>query len=101
MPAFVRLHMAVRRQRTSLLPLPSTNGTGSVTLWAAAVHPGGIRTEPGRYVDPSHIQKMVDQMNQQLAAECKPPFQWKTIPPSVWAGVVAPAQEMGGRYCEN
>ncbi len=72
---------------------------------AAAVHPGGIRTELGRYVDQSHIQKMIDQMNQQLATEGKAPFQWKTIPQgaatSVWAGVVAPADEIGGRYCEN
>ena len=70
---------------------------------AAAVHPGGIRTELGRYVDPSHIQKMIDQMNQQLATEGKAPFQWKTIPQgaatSVWASVVAPAQEIGSRYC--
>jgi hypothetical protein len=33
------------------------------------------------------------------------PFQWKTIPQgaatSVWAGVVASADEIGGRYCEN
>jgi len=72
---------------------------------AAAVHPGGIQTELGRYVDPSHIQKMIDQMNQQLATEGKAPFQWKTIPQgaatSVWASVVAPAQEIGSRYCEN
>ena len=72
---------------------------------AAAVHPGGIRTELGRYVDPSHIQKMIDQMNQQLATEGKALFQWKTIPQgaatSVWAGFVAPADEIGGRYCEN
>jgi NAD(P)-dependent dehydrogenase (short-subunit alcohol dehydrogenase family) len=72
---------------------------------AAAVHPGGIRTELGRFVDPSQIQKMIDQMNQQLAAEGKASFQWKTIPQgaatSVWAGFVAPADEIGGRYCEN
>jgi len=72
---------------------------------AAAVHPGGIQTELSRYVDPSHIQKMVEQMNQQLAAEGKPPFQFKTIPQgaatSVWAAVVGPADEIGGRYCEN
>ena len=72
---------------------------------AAAVHPGGIQTELGRYVDPSHIGKMIDQMNQQLAAGGKAPYQWKTIPQgaatSVWAGVVAPADEIGGRYCEN
>jgi NAD(P)-dependent dehydrogenase (short-subunit alcohol dehydrogenase family) len=72
---------------------------------AAAVHPGGIQTELGRHMDSSHLQAMIDQMNQQLAAEGKAPFQWKTIPQgaatSVWAGVVAPADEIGGRYCEN
>ncbi len=72
---------------------------------AAAVHPGGIQTELGRYVDYSRMEKMIEQMNQQLAAEGKPPFQWKTIPQgaatSVWAAVVAAADEIGGRYCEN
>jgi len=72
---------------------------------AAAVHPGGIRTELGRYVDYSRIEKMIEQWNQQLAAEGKPPFQFKTVPQgaatSVWAAVVAAADEVGGRYCEN
>ncbi|HMF77302.1 MAG TPA: SDR family NAD(P)-dependent oxidoreductase [Bryobacteraceae bacterium] len=72
---------------------------------AAAVHPGGILTELGRHMDPSHMQTIIDQISQQLAAEGKGPFQWKTIPQgaatSVWAGVVAPADEIGGRYCEN
>jgi NAD(P)-dependent dehydrogenase (short-subunit alcohol dehydrogenase family) len=72
---------------------------------AAAVHPGGIHTELGRHIDPSRIQGMIDQMNRQLATEGKAPFQWKTIPQgaatSVWAGFVAPADEIAGRYCEN
>ena len=72
---------------------------------AAAVHPGGIQTELGRHMDPGQMQKLVDQMNQQLAAEGKAPFQFKTIPQgaatSVWAAVVAPADEIGARYCEN
>jgi NAD(P)-dependent dehydrogenase (short-subunit alcohol dehydrogenase family) len=72
---------------------------------AAAVHPGGIKTELSRHIDPSHLQAIVDQINQHLAAEGKAPFQWKTIPQgaatSVWAGVVASADEIGGRYCEN
>lgn len=72
---------------------------------AAAVHPGGIMTELGRHLDPVMFPKMIEQMNQQLAAEGKGPFEWKTIPQgaatSVWAGVVAPAEEIGGRYCEN
>jgi NAD(P)-dependent dehydrogenase (short-subunit alcohol dehydrogenase family) len=72
---------------------------------AAAVHPGVIETELARHVDPSRIEGLIKQISDQLAAEGKGPFQWKTIPQgaatSVWAGVVAPAEEMGGRYCEN
>jgi NAD(P)-dependent dehydrogenase (short-subunit alcohol dehydrogenase family) len=72
---------------------------------AAAVHPGAIQTELGRHMDHSRLQAMIDQMNQQLAAEGNGPFQWKTIPQgaatSVWAGVVAPLDAIGGRYCEN
>src|SRR6202049_2389468 len=47
---------------------------------AAPVHPGGIQTELGRYVDPSHVEKMIELMNQQLASEGKASFQLKTIP---------------------
>jgi len=72
---------------------------------SAAVHPGGIRTELGRHLDPSQLEGIVDQINQQLVAEGKPSFQWKTIPQgastSVWAAVVASADEIGARYCEN
>jgi NAD(P)-dependent dehydrogenase (short-subunit alcohol dehydrogenase family) len=72
---------------------------------AAAVHPGVIQTELGRYLDPAYIQDFIAQMNKQLTAEGKGPFQGKTIPQgaatSVWAGVVAPGEEIGGRYCEN
>ncbi len=72
---------------------------------AAAVHPGGIRTELGRYTDTGRLETMIAQINKQLAAEGKAPFQLKTVPQgaatSVWAGVVAPADEIGGRYCEN
>ena len=72
---------------------------------ATAVHPGGIQTELGRHIDQAYWQAMVDQMNKQLAAEGKGPFQYKTIPQgaatSVWAGFVASAEEIGGRYCEN
>jgi NAD(P)-dependent dehydrogenase (short-subunit alcohol dehydrogenase family) len=72
---------------------------------ATAVHPGGIKTELGRHIDPSRIQGIIDQMNKQLAAEGKAPFHWKAVPQgaatSVWAGVVASADEIGGRYCEN
>jgi NAD(P)-dependent dehydrogenase (short-subunit alcohol dehydrogenase family) len=72
---------------------------------AAAVHPGGIKTELGRYVEPGRMEKVISEINQQLAAQGKGPFQWKSIPQgaatSVWAAVFAPAGEIGARYCEN
>jgi len=72
---------------------------------AAAVHPGAIQTELSRYMGPDKLQKLADQINQRLAEAGKGPFQWKTIPQgaatSVWAGVVASADEIGGQYCEN
>jgi hypothetical protein len=47
----------------------------------------------------------VDRISAQRATEGKEPFEWKTIPQgaatSVWAGIVAPADEIGARYCEN
>ena len=72
---------------------------------AAAVHPGVIQTELIRHVSPSWLQTRVDEINQQLAAAGKPPLQWKSIPQgaatTVWAAVVAPADEIGGSYCED
>ena len=72
---------------------------------AAAVHPGGIATELARHIDPGALAGMVEQINKDLAADGKPPFQWKTVPQgaatSVWAAAVAPADQVGGRYCED
>src|SRR6202047_656271 len=72
---------------------------------AAAIHPGGIRTELGRHMDLARMRSMIEQMNTQLAAEGNGPFEWKTIPQgaatTVWAGAIAAANEVGGRYCEN
>jgi len=70
---------------------------------AAAVHPGGIRTELGRYAEPGRIEKVIEEINRQLAAQGRGPFQWKTVPQgaatSVWAAVVAQADHIGGQYC--
>jgi NAD(P)-dependent dehydrogenase (short-subunit alcohol dehydrogenase family) len=72
---------------------------------ATAVHPGGIQTELGRHMDPGHLEGMVEQINKQLAEEGEDPFQFKTVPQgaatSVWAAIIAPAEEIGGQYCEN
>ena len=72
---------------------------------ATAIHPGGIQTELGRHIGDAPLEQMFAEINAALAAEGKPPFQWKTVPQgaatSVWAGAVAAADDVGGRYCEN
>ena len=72
---------------------------------ATALHPGGIMTELGRHLQPGELEATVARINAQLAAEGRPPFQFKTIPQgaatSVWAAFVAPAEEVGGRYSED
>jgi NAD(P)-dependent dehydrogenase (short-subunit alcohol dehydrogenase family) len=72
---------------------------------AAAVHPGGIQTELGRYAEPGRIERVIEEINRQLAGQGQGPFQWKSISQgaatSVWAAVVAPAEAIGARYCEN
>ncbi len=74
---------------------------------ATAVHPGGIATELGRhaYPDPGALQKRVDELNTENLKAGLPPFRLKTVPQgaatSVWAGVVASAEAVGARYCED
>jgi NAD(P)-dependent dehydrogenase (short-subunit alcohol dehydrogenase family) len=71
---------------------------------AVAVHPGGIRTELDRHMEPAEIEALIAQINQSQPAGA-PPFRYKTIPQgaatSVWAGFVAGADAVGGRYCED
>jgi NAD(P)-dependent dehydrogenase (short-subunit alcohol dehydrogenase family) len=70
-----------------------------------AVHPGGIQTELGRHLKPEVIQAMIDDMAKQASAGGAPAFEWKTIPQgaatSVWAAVVAPADQVAAHFCED
>jgi NAD(P)-dependent dehydrogenase (short-subunit alcohol dehydrogenase family) len=72
---------------------------------ATAVHPGGIMTELARHMPDGAIEAWVQQIQEQRAAAGEPPFEFKSIPQgaatSVWAGVVASADEVGGKYCED
>ncbi len=72
---------------------------------ATAVHPGGILTELGRHLAPGELEKTVEQINVQSAAEGRPAFEFKSIPQgaatSVWAAFLANAEEIGGRYAED
>jgi NAD(P)-dependent dehydrogenase (short-subunit alcohol dehydrogenase family) len=72
---------------------------------ATAVHPGGIQTELGRHMTPEQVQAMITNIEDANRAAQLPPFQWKSIPQgastSVWSGFVAPAESIGGLYCED
>ncbi|HMA49830.1 MAG TPA: shikimate dehydrogenase, partial [Magnetospirillaceae bacterium] len=72
---------------------------------AAAIHPGIIRTELIRHMEDGAIDRMIQQMNETARAAGEPEVAWKTIPQgaatSLWAGVRAKADEIGGRYCED
>jgi NAD(P)-dependent dehydrogenase (short-subunit alcohol dehydrogenase family) len=72
---------------------------------AAAVHPGGIQTELSRHIGEEGINQLVERINAQTRAAREPDFKFKTIPQgaatTVWAGVVAAADDVGGRYCED
>jgi NAD(P)-dependent dehydrogenase (short-subunit alcohol dehydrogenase family) len=72
---------------------------------ATALHPGGIQTELSRHIGEEGIKQLIERVNAQTRAAGEPDFKFKTIPQgaatSVWAGVVATADEVGGRYCED
>ncbi len=72
---------------------------------ATAVHPGGIQTELGRYMTPELVQNMLKSIEDANKSAGAPAFQWKTIPQgaatTVWSGFVAPADSVGGLYCED
>ncbi|MBB3949958.1 SDR family NAD(P)-dependent oxidoreductase [Aureimonas jatrophae] len=72
---------------------------------ATAVHPGGIQTELGRHLTSEAMAALVDQLDAASRATGQSRFAFKTIPQgaatSVWAAVVADADEVGGRYCED
>ena len=71
---------------------------------ATAVHPGGIQTELGRYMKPEVLEALRASIDA-ARPEGEPPFAWKTVPQgaatSVWAGVVAPIEDVAAHFCED
>jgi NAD(P)-dependent dehydrogenase (short-subunit alcohol dehydrogenase family) len=71
---------------------------------AAAVHPGIIRTELIRHMEPAALDKLIAGINSSQPNGTGP-VSWKSIPQgaatSVWAACVADAEAIGGRYCED
>jgi NAD(P)-dependent dehydrogenase (short-subunit alcohol dehydrogenase family) len=73
---------------------------------AAAVHPGGIMTELARYMTPDSIQRMIETVAAEAGPSTSPAeHSFKTVPQgaatTLWAAVRAPAEAVGGRYCED
>ena len=63
---------------------------------AVAIHPGAVMSETVKAM----IEALGPGKDAALAA-----YDWKTVPQgaatAIWAGVVAPAEEVGARYCED
>ncbi len=75
---------------------------------ALSVHPGGIQTELGRYFTPELRERQAQRVKDIMAREAelgREGFRFKTLEEgaatSVWAAIVAPASDIGGRYCED
>ncbi len=72
---------------------------------ATAVHPGGINTELGRHMTQEATDALIASINATQQAAGQPDFVYKTIPQgaatSVWAGIVAAPEDIGGQYCED
>lgn len=72
---------------------------------AAAVHPGAIQTELGRNLTPEVTQQLARLGSASSPATSAASYRWKSIPQgaatSVWCAVVAQAETIGGRYCED
>lgn len=71
---------------------------------ATAVHPGGIITELARHMTEESIKQMMS-LTRPQTGEAVPKRGFKSVAQgaatTVWAGVVAPAELVGGRYCED
>ena len=70
---------------------------------AASVHPGGIHTELGRHMTQEAMDALLASIKSSMPEGAE--FEWKSIPQgaatSVWAGVVASPDAVGGLYCED
>lgn len=71
---------------------------------AAAVHPGVIQTELARHMSEEDLNRLIASIDE-TQSDGAPAFTWKSIPQgaatSLWAGIVAAPETVGGRYCED
>jgi NAD(P)-dependent dehydrogenase (short-subunit alcohol dehydrogenase family) len=67
---------------------------------ATAVHPGGIATELYRHMDPAFVAQLTA-APEDGGAPILPKSMSQGVATQLWAGIVAPADAVGGRYCED
>jgi NAD(P)-dependent dehydrogenase (short-subunit alcohol dehydrogenase family) len=72
---------------------------------ATSIHPGGIQTELSRHLTPELMDQLRERLAKAAASNQGQPFRFKNVPQgsatSVWSGFVAPADAVGGHYCED
>lgn len=72
---------------------------------ACAVMPGVISTELVRHMTPEQLEAVTASLQKEAKSSGGPPLEFKTLEQgaatSVWAAMVADADLVGGRYCEN
>ncbi|MGA9722955.1 MAG: SDR family NAD(P)-dependent oxidoreductase [Candidatus Binatus sp.] len=71
---------------------------------ATSIHPGGIQTELSRHLTPELMDQLRARISKMESSQGRE-FRFKTVPQgsatSVWSGFVAPADSVGGHYCED
>ena len=86
--------LAYRRSKTAMIlfAVAFDHRHANRSIRATAVHPGAVLTQT--------TSKLIEEQPAAALA-----FVWKTVAQgaatSVWAGFVAPAEDVGGRYCED
>jgi NAD(P)-dependent dehydrogenase (short-subunit alcohol dehydrogenase family) len=72
---------------------------------ACAVHPGRVDTELFRHLGEGGLEGIVQQVDKGRAKQGLQPSHTKTpaqgAATSIWAAVVAPAESIGGQFCED
>ncbi len=96
---------AAQRPRIFSSPSASTSATRHAVSARQPSIPEGIYTELGRHMSEEQFEGLLGNLNRQRREAGLPDFEFKTIPQgsatSVWAAVVAPADEVGAHYCED
>lgn len=95
-------HAAYGRSKTSniLFAVEFDRRHKADGIRATAVHPGGIATELYRHMDPAFVATLTA-VPEGGGSPILPKSVSQGVATSLWAGIVAPAEDVGARYCED